>query len=158
MAATLTIARTNLSLSALVLGQDVSTGFTLDPQLSIGDVTWRKRTEEQDNVAGRYMTDYVRAASEVRGSVTCYGDDEEDLQDRLAEIITALTQVDATLGFQEFNMTYTHGTAVYKWACTEPADLTPGVSGTLEDSEMANLMQPVGFVIVRNPIPIEGPI
>lgn len=158
MSATLTIDRSNLSLEDLVIGQDVSSGFTLDPQLSIGDVTWRKRTEEADNVAGRYMGDYAREFSEVRGSITCYGDDEEDLQDRLAEIITALTQGAQTAAFQPFPMTYTHGAAVYQWTCTEPGDCTPGASGTLDDTEMAALMQPVGFVIVRNPIPIQGPI
>lgn len=161
MSATLTIDRSNLpgSLPDLVIGQDVASGFTLDPALSIGAVTWRKRIADvSDNVAGRQMIDCVRETAEVRGSITCHGDDEDDLQDRLAEIITALTQVDPTAGFQTFTMTYDHGSAAYKWTCTEPGDCTPGISSELNDQEMAALMQPVGFVIVRNPIPLQGPI
>lgn len=158
MSATLTIDRSNLSLADLVIGADVTSGFTLDPALKIGDVTWRKRVEESNNVAGRQMTDYTRDTTEVVGSITCHGDDEEDLQDRLAEIIAALTQVDDTAGFQSFTMTYTHGAAVYRWKCTEPADCVPGASGQIEDAEMAAFMQPVGFTIVRNPIPLDGPI
>lgn len=161
MAATLTIDRSNLALADLVVGADAATGYTLDPGLSIGSVTWRKHVEQEANVAGRQLIDYVRDVSAVSGSITCHGTSEADLQAKLSALITALTQVDATLGFQTFTMTYTHGAAVYQWTCTEPADCTiggEGSSGALNDMEMAQYLQPLGFTIVRDPIPLSGPI
>lgn len=159
MGATLTIDRTNLSLTDLVIGTDTTTGYTLDPGLKLGDVTWRKHTEESENVAGRQLIDYVRDSTEVRGSITVHGMSETDLQTKMGALITALTRVDDTLGFQAFPMTYTHGAAVYQWTCTEPGDLTIGSStDQLDDMEMASFLQSVGFVIVRDPIPLAGPI
>lgn len=159
MAATLTIDRSNLpgSLADLVIGVDPDDGFTLDPSLSIGSITWRKETSEAANVAGREMVDYTRDTSVVTGSVTCWGTDADDLQDRIAELVEALTQVDPTDGFSKFTMTYTHDAAVYSWKCTEPADITL-TNGALDDAEMAQFFQSFSFEIVRNPIPTAGPI
>lgn len=158
MAATLTIDRTNLTLAALVVGTDTTTGYTLDPALKLGDITWRKRTEESANVAGRQLIDYVRESTEASGSITVYGSTETDLQTKLGALITALTQVDATLGFQSFTMTYAHGAATYQWTCTEPADCTIGTAGAADDMELANFMQAVSWTVVRDPIPLQGPI
>lgn len=157
MGATLTIDRTNLSLAALVIGTDTSIGYTLDPSLKLGDVIWRKHTEESQNVAGRQLIDYVRESTEAVGSITIHGTSETDLQTKLGALITALTQVDATLGFQPFTMTYTHGAATYQWTCTEPADCTLGAA-TVDDMEMANFLQAVTWTVVRDPIPLAGPI
>lgn len=158
MSATLTVSRTNLSLSDLVLGVDPNTGFTLDPQLSIGSVTWRKTIADRTaNVAGRQMIDYTREECIAAGSVTCYGSTETDLQSKIATLITALTQIDATAGFQPFTMTYTHGTATYSWTCTEPADVTP-TTGSLDDAEMAVFIQSFRFEIQRDPVALSGPI
>src|SRR4051812_40290154 len=99
MGATLTIDRTNLTLSALVIGTDTSSGYTLDPAVKLGEITWRKHTEEEQNVAGRQLIDYVRDTTEASGSITVYGTSETDLQTKLGVLVTALTQVDATLGF-----------------------------------------------------------
>lgn len=159
MAATLTIDRTNLSLAALVIGSDTSTGYTLDPSIKLGDVIWRKHTEQAPNVAGRQLIDYVRDATEAAGSITVHGTSETDLQTKLGALITALTQVDAANGFASFTMTYTHGSAVYQWTCTEPADCIPGTAtGTVDDMEMAAFMQSVQWTVVRDPIPLQGPI
>lgn len=163
MAATLTISRANLSLDDLVIGSDDSTGYTLDPDFSMGSVAWRKKTEQADNVDGRVMTDYARDTMVVTGSIHCHADPttetEVDLQNRIGALIDALTQVDPTLGFQPFTMTYTHGAAVYQWTCTEPADCSPGSDGgVLSDAEMASLTQAIHFAVVRDPIPLAGPI
>src|SRR4051812_31765770 len=158
MAATLTISRANLSLADLVVGSDYTTGYTLDPALKLGDIIWRKHVEESQNVAGRQMIDYVREATEAAGSITVYGSNETDLQTKLGTLITALTQVDVTLGFQSFTMTYAHGAATYQWTCTEMADCTIGASSAIDDMEMANFMQSVAWTVVRDPIPLAGPI
>lgn len=156
MSATLTIDRTNLSLTPLVIGPDPSTGYTLDPALTIGSVTWRKQTSTASNVPGRTLGDYTRDVSAAVGSITCHGSDETDLQNLLGDLIDALTQTAG--GFAPFTMTYTHGAAVYQWTCTEPADLTFGEGETLNDAEMATFTQPVAFTVTRDPIPLAGPI
>lgn len=164
MAATLTIDRSNLGLADLVIGTNDATGFTLDPSFSMGTVSWRKATSEAPNVPGRTMGDYTRDTMVTTGSIKCYGLDTDTdptvgLQSRISEVITALTQVDPTEGFRPFTMTYTHGTAVYKWTCTEPGDCSPGDDGgVLSDMEMADNFQSIHFANVRDPIPLEGPI
>lgn len=159
MTAELRIGRDNIDplLTALVAGSDPDDGFTLDKEVSFGPLSWRKGFAESPNSPGRTMTDYTRDVMTVSASIKCHGGDEVELQDRLAEVLEALWQVTAD-GFQPFNMTYLHGAATYKWKCTEPADVTIGEAGSVDDEEMAHFMQSVGFVIVRNPIPIEGPI
>lgn len=160
MGATLTISRAHLEMDPFgPIGTDVDSGFTLDKEVSLGSITWRKRTFEQDNVPGRTMRAYTRDTMVARGGIKCHGDDEQDLQDKLAEVIQALTQMPADGSpFQPFNITYDHGDARYKFKCLEPADLTFGGGDDLDDEEMAAVTQSVGFVVVRNPIPILGPI
>lgn len=159
MTASLTVDRSNLSLPDLVFGQDLATGFVIAPGLSFGTVTWRKHTEQSDNIAGRQLIDYVRDASVVSGTALIAGTNETSLQSRISEAITALTQVDATLGFQTFTLTFTHGAAVYSCTATEPGDITPGDDGVFDDMLMeGNFIQPLGFTIVRNPIALSGPI
>lgn len=161
MTASLTIDRSNLSLGDLVFGQNPSTtGFVLAPGLSFGTVTWRKHTEEEQNVAGRQLIDYVRDTSIISGTVEIYGSNEADLQSKISEAIAALTQVDATLGFQTFTLTFSHGGTLYRCTATEPGDVSPGDDGVFDDVAMdnGNFMQPLSFTIVRNPIPVLGPI
>jgi hypothetical protein len=156
--ATLTVDRSALSLPDLVIGVDIASGYTLDPKLRIGDVIWRKETSEAPNVPGRTLGDFTRASTEVVGSITCHGSSEANLQSLLGTLIAALTQVTAS-GFAPFPMTYTHGTAtVYRWTCTEPGDLTLGDQSGLDDAELASFVQAVGFTVVRDPIPLAGPI
>lgn len=158
--ATLTIDRSNLSLSDLVFGTDPSTGYVLAPGLSFGTVTWRKATSDAPNVADREMTDYTRDTASISGGVDLYGTSESNLQTKLGVVIAALTQVDATNGFQKFPVTFTHGAAVYSATVTEPGDVTPGdEDGVFPDDTMDGyFILPVRFVLVRNPIALAGPL
>lgn len=162
MAGTLTIDRTNLGLGDLVFGNDPETGFVLAPGLSFGTITWRKNTqgEDQFNVAGRQLIDYCRASTTVAGTVEIYGASEADLQSKIGEAITALTQVDGTSGFQTFTITFSHGGTLYRCTATEPGDVTPGDDGVFDDVAMdnGNFIQALGFAIVRDPIPLLGPV
>lgn len=161
MATSLTIDRSNLpgSLPDLVFDQDYSSGFVLLPGLSFGTVTWRKKTDQADNVAGRQLIDYTRETSVVSGAVMICGTTATDLQNKIGEAITALTQVDDTAGFAPFGLTFTQGTAVYSCNATEPGDVTPGEDGAFDDTLMEDyFIQPLTFAIVRNPIPTAGPI
>lgn len=160
MAGTLTVSRANLSLGNLVFGADASTGFVLSPGLSFGTIDWRKTYPPSPaNVAGRQMIDCVREASVIEGAVDLYAVSETDLQDKIGEVITALTQVDATAGFQTFTVTFAHGTALYRATVTEPGTVTPGADGVFDDEQMDGyFMQSLGFVLPRDPIPLLGPI
>lgn len=166
MAGELEIDRTFLSLDPLVISNDETDGVTLDREFSMGTVTWRKATSEQPNVPGRTMGDFTRDTSTVTGGITCYGSTPTELQTRIGIVIAALVQVDPDLGFPDdgYLMTYRHidgsDTATYQWRCTEPADCTLGGSpdGAIADDEMASLIQPVKFQVVRKSIPVQGPI
>lgn len=158
MTVSLVIDRSALSLTDLTFGRDSDTGFVLAPGLSFGTVTWRKQTSEQSNVPGRAMGDYTRDTSIVAGTVEIYGTDEVDLANKIGEAIEAMTQTAS--GFTPFTITFNHGAAVYQCTATEPGDVTPGEDGVFDDVAMdnGNFMQMLTFSIVRDPIPLQGPI
>jgi hypothetical protein len=153
---TLTIDRTSLSLSSLVIGADPADGYVLDPNFGPGRRQWDRVTAESPWVHGRAVTSSRMLVSEMVGTIYVISLEQSaaTLGSRVDALVDTLSQLSYTVTF-----THTEGVTSQAWSWTcEPADIDPGDNGVFVDYQLAALCQPFTVHIPRSPIPLAGPI
>ena len=144
MTSTLSIDRTSLSLSPLVVP---STGFELgafDP----GGVQWQRAFAESRFVNDSALISARRSSTQLTGTIRTLGSSPGSLQTLEAALVAALSQFTYAVTWTETGT----ANAVYTWTCW-PADIdTPGFSAP----DRGLWVQEFQVTIPRKSVPAAG--
>lgn len=145
MTTTLTIDRTSLSLSALVVP---SSGFELGA-FNPGTVTWQRAFAESRFVHDGALIAARRQSTQATATLRATGASPSALQANEALLVAALSQFNYTVSWSESGSP----AATYTWNCW-PADITPGDGF---QSEFRDLwVQEFQVTIPRKSVPVAG--
>ena len=146
MTSTLSIDRTSLSLSALVIP---STGFELGEDFSPGGVQQQRALAESRFVDGAALTAVRRQMTQLAGTLRAVGTTPTGLQANEAVLLAALGQFSFMVTWSEVGAT----TATYTWTC-QPADVE--TKAGFVDYLRGMFVQEFAVTIPRQPTPVAG--
>ena len=147
MSSTLTIDRTELALSALVV--PTSGSFELGEDFSPGGVRWQRALASSRFVDGGALTAVRRDMTQIGGTIRAVGTTPTTLQANESVLLAALAQFSYTVTWQEVGAT----TATYTWTAM-PADVEP--RGGFVDYLRGMFVQEFAVTIPRQPVPVAG--
>lgn len=147
-----TITRTLLSLSDLVLANSSAADVYQFGELTGAGLQWERSTATSPWVHGRRLRSARKSSAEITGEfyvVSALSDTPTTHDTRLDTMLDALSQFTWTLSIQSTNGS---NTRLWQYTC-EPADVTPGESKMIDATWRWTTLQ---VTIPHSPLPSSG--